>query len=127
MVSDRWSCSLPVRLGDLANELGPGHVHGPVDLAGLRPRIVLEDFNHQSRVVRENYASLLHSQYPDLALGLAEGSRGIDRHIGVKPLADGGDGRKSRADFERDPGKDQLLAAGCRDGASHTLVVESVD
>ena len=28
---------LPVDLGDLAHELGPGHVHGPVDRAGRRP------------------------------------------------------------------------------------------
>jgi pimeloyl-ACP methyl ester carboxylesterase len=37
---------LPVGLGNLANQLGPRHVHGPVNLAGLRYRIVLEDFHH---------------------------------------------------------------------------------
>ena len=45
---------------------------------------------------------LEHAQEPDLTLGLAEGSRGIDRYIGLQPLAYGRDGRKSRTDFERD-------------------------
>src|SRR5215218_2568100 len=66
---------LSVGLGDLADELGPGHVHCPIDLAGLRSRIVLEDFHHQSCVVRENDAGLQHAQETDLAFGLAEGSR----------------------------------------------------
>jgi hypothetical protein len=37
---------LSERVGNLADQLGPAHVHGPIDLAGLRSRIVLEDFNH---------------------------------------------------------------------------------
>ena len=49
---------LSVGLGDLADELSPGHIHGPVHLAGLWPRIVLEDFHHQGRVVRDNNARL---------------------------------------------------------------------
>jgi hypothetical protein len=40
MLSDRQYCLLPVGLGDLAHELGPGHVHGPVDVPGLWPRVV---------------------------------------------------------------------------------------
>jgi len=44
-----------------------------------------------------------------LPLDLAECSSGVDRHIRVEPITDGGDGRKSRADFERDAGEDQLL------------------
>ena len=34
---------LSVGLGDLADELGPSHVYGPVDLAGLRSRIVFSE------------------------------------------------------------------------------------
>src|SRR5882762_10104240 len=49
---------LSVRLGDLADELGPAHIHGRVDLAGLRSRIVFEDFHYQGRVVRNDDASL---------------------------------------------------------------------
>jgi hypothetical protein len=49
---------LSVGLGDLADKLGPAHVHGPIDLAGLRSRIVLEDFHHQGRIVRDNDARL---------------------------------------------------------------------
>jgi predicted unusual protein kinase regulating ubiquinone biosynthesis (AarF/ABC1/UbiB family) len=68
-------------MGNLANKFGPAHIHGSVDLAGLRSRIVLEDFHHQCRVVRENDARLQHAQKPDLPLGLAERSGGVDRHI----------------------------------------------
>src|SRR5439155_25781058 len=53
--------SLAVGLGDLADELCPGHVDGLVDLAGLRSRIVLEDFHHQGRVVRDDDACLQHA------------------------------------------------------------------
>ena len=49
---------LSVGVGDLADKLGPAHVHGPVDLAGFRSRIVLEDFHHQGRVVRDDDARL---------------------------------------------------------------------
>ena len=66
--------SLSSGVGDLADKLGPGHVHGPVHLAGLWSRIILDDFHHQTCVV---------GQKSDLALGLAEGSLGIDCHIGV--------------------------------------------
>ena len=51
----------------------------------------------------------------------------IDRYIRVQPFAYGSDCRKSRTDFQRDAGEDQLLATGRRDGASHALVVEGVD
>src|SRR2546428_13138585 len=122
-----YYCLLPVGLGDLTHELGPRHVHGPVDLAGLWSPIVLQDFHHQGRVVRDNNTSLKHAQKPDLALGLTEGSRGIDRYIRVQPLAYGSDCRKSRTDFQRDAGEDQLLATGRRDGASPALVAEGVD
>jgi len=75
--------------------------------AGLRSRIVFEDFHHQSCVVGRNETGLQHAQKPDLSLGLAEGSRGIDCHIGVQPLANGSDGGKSRADFKCDAGVDR--------------------
>ena len=74
---------LSVGVGDLAAKLGLGHVHGPVHLAGLWSRIILEDFHHQSCVVGQNDTGLQHAQESDLALGLAEGSLGIDCHIGV--------------------------------------------
>ena len=45
---------LSVGVGDLADKLGPGHVHGPVHLAGLWSRIILEDLHHQSCVVGQN-------------------------------------------------------------------------
>src|SRR5260370_17989236 len=64
---------------------------------------------------------------PTWRFGLTECPRGIDRHIGVEPLAYGSHGRKGRADFERYTSEDQLLAAGPHDGASHALVVEGVD
>jgi serine/threonine protein kinase len=92
------------------------HVHSAINLAGLRSRIVPEDFHHQGRVVRENDARLQHAQKPDLPLGLTERSRGVDRHVRVQPLAHRGHCRKSGADFERDASEDQLLAAGRFDG-----------
>ena len=58
---------LSVGVGDLADKLGPGHVHGPVHLAGLRSRIILEDFHHQSCVVGQNDTGLQHAQEPDSA------------------------------------------------------------
>jgi hypothetical protein len=42
----RWLLS--VSLGDLADQLGPAHVYGPVNLASLRSRIVLEDNQMES-------------------------------------------------------------------------------
>ena len=52
------SCLPSVGLGDLADELGPAHIHRRVDLAGLRTRIVFEDFDHQGRIVRDDDARL---------------------------------------------------------------------
>jgi hypothetical protein len=52
------SHSLSEGLGDLADERGPTHIHGRIDLAGLRSRIVLEDFHHQGCIVRDNNARL---------------------------------------------------------------------
>src|SRR5689334_20853150 len=72
---------LAVRLRHLAHKLRPRHVHGSVDLAGLWPRVVLEDFHHQGRIIRDNNPRLKHAQEPNLALGFAERSRGIDRYI----------------------------------------------
>src|SRR3984885_3524601 len=125
--------SLPARrlpavgLRDLPHELGPGHVQGAVDGAGLRPRIVLQDFHHQSGVVGEDDAGLQHAQKTGLALGLAEGSGRVDGHIGVEALASRGDGGERRTDFEGDTREDQLLAAGRRDGLSDFWIVERVD
>src|SRR5260370_30215046 len=86
---------LSVGVGDLADKLGPGHVHGSVDLASFRSPIVLEDFHHQGRVVRDYDARLKHAQQPNLPLGLAESSRGIDRHIGVQALTNSRYGRET--------------------------------
>ena len=71
-----------------------------------------------------NDARLKHAQKSRLPLGLAECSRGVDRHICIQSLAHGSDGRKSGADFKRDPGKDELLATSGLDGASNAFVVE---
>ena len=49
---------LSVGPGDLTDKCGPGHVHGRVNLASLRSRIILEDFHHQGCVVRHNNTRL---------------------------------------------------------------------
>jgi hypothetical protein len=41
----RWYLS-SVGVGNLAHEFGPTHIHGSIGFAGLRSRIVLEDFHH---------------------------------------------------------------------------------
>jgi hypothetical protein len=56
--------SFSVGLGNLADKLGPAHVHGPINLTGLRSPIVLEDFHHQGRIVGENDARLQQAQEP---------------------------------------------------------------
>ena len=63
-------------------------------------------------VVREDHAGLQHAQKTGLPLGLAEGSRGVDGHIGIEALTNGGDGGKRRADFEGDAREDELPTAG---------------
>jgi hypothetical protein len=50
-----------VGMRDLANELGPRHVDGTIDLARLRPCIVPEDFDHQRGVIGEDHAGLQHA------------------------------------------------------------------
>jgi Tetracyclin repressor-like, C-terminal domain len=90
------------RRGRSSRQVGPGHVDGPVHLADLWSRIILEDFHHQSCVVGQNDTGLQHAQESDLALGLAEGSRGIDCHIGIQPLTNGTDGGKTRLDKQFD-------------------------
>jgi hypothetical protein len=45
----------------------------------------------------------------------------------VEALANGGDGRERRADFEGDAREDQLLAAGRGDGVGNIRIVECVD
>ena len=42
---------LAVGLLELAHRLGPIHLDRSVDRARLRPSIVFEDFDHQSRVI----------------------------------------------------------------------------
>ena len=54
-------------------------------------------------------------------------SGGVDGHIGVEALANGGDGGERRADFEGDAREDQLLAAGRGDGVGDLRIVECVD
>jgi hypothetical protein len=49
---------LPVGPGDLTDKCGPAHVHGRVNLASLRSRIILEDFHHQGCIVRHNNTRL---------------------------------------------------------------------
>jgi hypothetical protein len=49
---------LSVGVGDLTDKCGPAHVHGRVNLASLRSRIILEDFHHQGCVVRHNNTRL---------------------------------------------------------------------
>src|SRR5260370_10230789 len=117
----------PVRLGDLAHEFGRGHIHCLIDRAGFRSRIVLEDFPHQSCIVRKNSTCLQHAKDPGLTFRLPERSRSIDRYVSVESFPDGSDSRKSRADFERDTGKDQLLATSSLDRAGYARVVEGVD
>src|SRR5260370_22444316 len=126
----RWTHSQrisPVRLGDLAHEFGPGHIHCLIDRAGFRSRIVLEDFHHQSSIVRKNYTCLQHAKDPGLTFRLTERSRSIDRYVSVQSFPDGCDSRKSRADFERATATDQLLATSSLDRADYARVVEGVD
>ena len=54
MISDLLS----VGVRDLTDKLGPPHIHRAVDLAGLRSRVVLEDFHHQGGVIGEDDARL---------------------------------------------------------------------
>jgi hypothetical protein len=68
------------------------------------------------RVIRDDHAGLQLAQKTGLLFGLAERSGGVDGHIGVEALANGGDGRERRADFEGDAREDQLLATGRGDG-----------
>src|SRR5438093_7340343 len=89
-----------VRVSDLAYELRPRHVDGAINSGRVRPRVVLQNLDHQARVVARDHARLQHPQEADLALGLAERSAGIDGYIRVQPLADGGDRRKGGADLE---------------------------
>ena len=78
-------------------------------------------------VIRDDHAGLQHTQKTDLSFGLAERSGGVDGHIGVEALANGGDGGERRADFEGDAREDQLLAAGRGDGLGNIRIVERVD
>ena len=55
------SQSLAISLGNLSHQFGPGHVDGSVNSSGLRSGIVLQDFYHQRRVVRENNPRLHHA------------------------------------------------------------------
>ena len=116
-----------VGVRDLPDELRPRHVHCAVDGAGLRSCVVFQDFHHQGRVIRDDHAGLQHTQKTGLALGLAESSGGVDGHIGVEALANGGDRGERSADFEGDACEDQLLAT-CRDDClSDFFVVERID
>jgi hypothetical protein len=45
---------ISVGVGDVADKLSPGHVQGSVDPAGFGPPVVLEDFHHQGRVIRDD-------------------------------------------------------------------------
>src|SRR6476660_6532497 len=94
---------------DLPHEFRPGHVNGAVHGPSLRPRIILEDLHHQGGVVGKDHPGLQHAQETDLSFGFAESSGGIDGDVGVKALANGGDGGERRADFEGDAREDQLL------------------
>ncbi len=53
---------LSVGVGDLADKLGLAHVHGSVHLAGLRSRIIPEDFHHQSCCILFNVCSKCASE-----------------------------------------------------------------
>jgi hypothetical protein len=91
---------LAVGLRDLSDKRRPGHVDGAVHGPSLLPRIVLEDFHHQRGVVGEDHAGLQHAQKTDLSFGLAESTRGVDGHVGVKTLANSRDGGERRANFK---------------------------
>jgi hypothetical protein len=118
---------LAIGVRNLPHELRPRHVHCTVHGAGLGSCVVFQDFHHQARVIRDDHAGLQHTQKTDLSFGLAERSGGVDGHIGVEALANGGDGGERRADFEGDARKDQLLAAGRGDGLGNIRIVERVD
>src|SRR5207248_5869484 len=70
---------LAIRPCDLPHELGPGHVDGIVHGSRFRPRIVLEDFHLQRRVVGADHAGLPHAQKADLSFRFTEGPGSVDR------------------------------------------------
>jgi hypothetical protein len=51
-----------VGLRDLSNKLGPAHIHRLIDLAGLRPRIVLENVHHQGCVIGDDDTCLQYAE-----------------------------------------------------------------
>src|SRR5437867_7214452 len=82
-ISHTLEIRLPaVRLSDLAYELRPGHVDGAINSGRVRPRVVLQNLDHQARVVGGDHACLQHAQEPDVALGLAERPAGVDSSTG---------------------------------------------
>src|SRR5207249_7181769 len=103
----RRSRLLAIGLRDLADERSPRHVESAVNRAGQRTGVVLENLDHERRVVGEDHSGLLHTEQARLTLGLAERTRGIDSNVGLIALAERGDRRESGADLERDTGKDQ--------------------
>src|SRR5207248_7218188 len=85
-----WPCLDPqpilllsVRLSDLPHQLRPGLVDGPINGARVRPRVVLQDLDHQARIVGDDHARLQHPQESSFPLGLAEYSRGVDRDVPI--------------------------------------------
>ena len=117
MIIFRWP-------GQFGHKLGPAHVHGSVDLAGLRSRIVLEDFHHQGRIVRENDTRLQHAQKPGVPLGLTERSRGVDRLVakGLVSRVESREDRRVRIVALSARGKD-LIASAFR---KHSLQMKRV-
>jgi hypothetical protein len=83
---------------------------GTVNCAGLRPGVVLENFDHQRDVVGNDHAGPLHAEQPRLVLGLGERAGGVDGDLGVVAFANRGQLPESK---RRPPTRCPRKSASC--------------
>ena len=131
----------PVRLSDLAHKLGPGHVDGSINGARVRPRVVLQDLDHQARVAGGDYARVQHAQETDLALGLTEraarisprdtqpttGCRRLVPEVPAHRPGTHSGGRTNPYRNSRRNGRVQIPACGCQHTYISRDVLEPID
>ena len=117
----------PIGLGRFGPLASPSPCRSRCRPRHLWPSIFLEDFDHQSRIVGEDDASLHHPQQAHLMFSLAERAACIHGDVSVEALAHRGDGRECSTDFERETRKNQLLASGGFYSMRDRRIVEGVD